>query len=278
MRIGTILLTFACAVLIFTCLGVETAPTTTQPSTTTPPSTATQPSTTTQPSGLTIRGTVKTSGVWDLQKPDLARVVIYFNSDPALDATTAPRGHATVAQKNKAFVPNFLVIPRGTSVEFPNWDNFDHNVFSFSKAAPAFDLDRYPRGQSKSRTFESVGVIQTFCNIHPEMRAIIFVTPNAYFTHADAEGKFQINNVPPGHYELVAWQERCGEQHQTVDVHQGDMPDTSFTLSENRQSILANDPPADDPSYGIEHGLGVKRNRLNLPVVKDSHPAIDPEE
>ena len=189
-----------------------------------------------------------------------------------------PHAHATVAQKNKAFVPNFLVIPCGTDVEFPNFDHFDHNVFSISKAAPAFDLDRYPYNSSKTRNFDKVGVVQTFCNIHPDMRAIIFVTPNAYFTRADADGKFQLENVPVGKYNVVAWQERCGEQQQPVEVgNEWEPPEISFTLAENRQSILANDPPVRDSSYGVERGLGVKRERLNLPVVKESHPALDPD-
>jgi plastocyanin len=138
---------------------------------------------------VSLRGQVAVAGSWDVQKPDLSRVVIYLASDAALDAAPHPQGHATVSQKNKAFSPNFTVIPRGTDVEFPNWDCFDHNVFSVSKAAPAFDLDRYPKGQSKTRTFDKVGVVQVFCNIHPQMRAIIFVTPNICFTRADAQGQ-----------------------------------------------------------------------------------------
>ncbi len=230
----------------------------------------------TAPVGFTIHGRVKTAGGWDLQKPDLSRVVVYLGSSEALDKAGLPRGRATVEQRNKAFVPNFIVVPRGTDVEFPNWDHFDHNVFSISKAAPAFDLDRYPYGQSKTRTFDKVGVVQTFCNIHPEMRAMIVVTPNVYFARADGEGNFQIKGVPAGHYDLIAWQERCGEQHQAVEVKEGDMPEISFTLAENRQSILANDAPAAPASYGVEKGLGVKREKLNLPVVKESHPALDP--
>ena len=235
----------------------------------------TQPQATTRPQQrASIRGIVTLKGSWDLQKPDLTRAVIYLASNPVLDDAPAGIDHATVAQKDKSFVPNFTVVPRGTTIEFPNWDDFDHNVFSRSKAAPAFDLDRYPRGQSKSRVFEKVGVVQVFCNIHPQMRAIIFVTPNRYFARADADGKFEIPDVPTGQYELVAWHERCGEQRQTIEVR-SDAPEVSLTLEENRQNIIAHDPPKRDADYGIERGLGVKRERLNLPVVKDSHPAPD---
>jgi plastocyanin len=254
----------------------------TQPGTvsaTTEPSAAcTCPATTRPIAGGTIRGRVTISGDWSLQKPDLTRVVVYLASDPSLDSHTPPTGHATIAQRHRAFVPNFAVVERGTTVEFPNWDNFDHNVFSLSKAAPAFDLDRYPRGQSKSRVFDKVGVVQLFCNIHPFMRAMVVVTPNAYFARADGDGQFEIPDVPPGKYELVAWQEHCDDPQQNVVVGgPGTTSDVSIELREKGKSIVSSEAAPTDKGYGVESGMGLKREKLNLPVVKDSHPAPDPE-
>jgi len=241
--------------------------------TTVPSEAATRPS-----AGGVIRGKVAIVGDWSLQKPDLSRVVVYLDSNPALDSDTPPAGHVTIAQRNKAFVPNFAVVPRGTLIEFPNWDKFEHNVFSLSKAAPAFDLERYPRGQSKSRVFDKVGVVQLFCNIHPFMRAMVVVTPNAYFARATGDGEFEIANVPAGKYELVAWQERCDEQRTSVTVDAtGTLPEISLDLHEKGRSIVSSEAPPSNRGYGVESGMGLKRERLNLPVVKDSHPALDPE-
>lgn len=228
---------------------------------------------TTQPAGFAVRGKVAINGEWGFSKPDLGRAVVYLESDGKLDALGGEPKSASVSQKNKAFSPNFLVVRKGTNVEFPNWDQFEHNVFSRSKAAPAFDLERYPYGQSKSRIFDKVGVVQVFCNIHPQMRAIIVVTPNAFFARADEQGAFEIKDVPPGDYELVAWQERCEEARQKVHVGPGSATEISIRLEESRKSVLANDPPRHGAGYGVEHGLGVKREKLDLPVVKDSHPA-----
>lgn len=134
----------------------------TQPATVLAPSTA--------PSGVTVSGTVDFQSFLSFQKPDPSRVVIYLGSDPTLDSVPPPPKPFTVAQHNRAFVPNFIAIPKGAQVDFPNWDHFYHNVFSRSVAAPAFDLDRYPYGFSKTKTFDKVGVVQLFCNIHPFMR------------------------------------------------------------------------------------------------------------
>jgi plastocyanin len=228
--------------------------------------------------GGTVSGKITIGGDWSLQKPDLTRVVVYLASNPSLDSDVPPSGHVTIAQRHKAFVPNFAVVARGTTVEFPNWDDFEHNVFSISKAAPAFDLDRYPRGQSKSRVFDKVGVVQLFCNIHPFMRAMVVVTPNSYFSRADAGGKFVISNVPAGKYELVAWQERCDEQRTDLTIGgPGTTDDLSIELREKGRGVVSSEAAPRDNGYGVESGMGVKREKLNLPVVKDSHPALDPE-
>lgn len=225
-----------------------------------------------KPATTSIRGQISVNLGLDLQRPDLARAVIYLASDPTLDAMALPEDRPEVSQQNKQFVPNFLVVPRGTEVEFPNRDHFDHNVFSRSKAAPAFDLDRYPFGTSKSRKFDKTGLVQVFCNIHPSMRAFIFVTPNRFFTRADSQGRFELTGVPPGHYELIAWHERCEEKHQPIDIGAAAV-ETTIALEASRENIIANAPADRRAGYGVERGLGVKRERLNLPVVAESHPA-----
>jgi plastocyanin len=220
----------------------------------------------------TVRGKVSIKGGSLFQKPDLSRVVVYLSSSPDLDKKAGPTTQAVVAQKNKAFTPNFVIVPVGTEVEFPNWDTFDHNVFSKSAAAPAFDLDRYPYGQSKKQTFGKLGVVQVFCNIHPEMRAVIYVTPNSYFTRADKDGNFEITGLPSGSFEVIAWNERCEEQHQTVQIQPARPSEITFTLQESRQRVLSTGEDRRG-GYGVERGLGVKQEKLDLPVNQDVHPA-----
>jgi plastocyanin len=240
---------------------------------------ATQPVTTrpeTASNGTTIHGKVAIATGWTLQKPDLTRTVVYLASAPALDAVPAPTTPAIMAQHGKAFEPSFVAIARGTTVEFPNWDHFAHNVFSRSAAAPAFDLSRYRYGESKSRVFEKFGVVQMFCNIHPDMRAMVFVAPNTFFARTETDGRFEIRNVPPGQYALVTWNERCTEARQSITIAGAAVPEVSLTLQENRDNIMANDPPKDRDAYGTERGLSVKREHLGLPVVQDVHPAPVP--
>jgi len=220
-----------------------------------------------------VTGTLTAATTLDLQKPDLSRAVVYIAANDALDHEAPPKDPAIVTQHDKKFIPDFLVVSRNTTIEFPNDDPFDHNVFSRSKAAPAFDLDRYPKGMSKSRVFSETGVVQVFCNIHPSMRAMIVVTPNRCFARADARGGFSIPDVPPGKYTLVAWQDRCDEVRQEIEVTAGGASGITLQLKESRQGIMAAEGPAARQTYGLDRGLGVKQEKLNLPVVKDAHPA-----
>ena len=106
-------------------------------------------------------------------------------------------------QRDQRFVPHVLAITTGTTVDFPNGDVFYHNVFSLSKTA-RFDLGRYAVGSSKSVRFDRPGIVRVFCEIHSHMSAFVLVFAHHYFAVTDAEGRYHIDDVPPGTYTVVA--------------------------------------------------------------------------
>jgi plastocyanin len=109
-------------------------------------------------------------------------------------------------QKNKQFSPHLLVIPTGTSVEFPNEDPFFHNVFSLFNGK-RFDLGLYESGTRRSVRFDREGVSYIFCNIHPEMGAVVLALSTPYFGVSNADGNVLIHNVPVGSYRVTIWGE-----------------------------------------------------------------------
>jgi plastocyanin len=108
----------------------------------------------------------------------------------------------TLAQKNKAFAPGVLGVPAGSTVAFPNQDAIFHNVFSLTLPAP-FDLGLYRAGVSKSRVFAEPATYRVFCNIHPQMSAVIVVAPTPFVTVTDRDGAYTLT-VPPGRYRVTA--------------------------------------------------------------------------
>jgi hypothetical protein len=125
------------------------------------------------------------------------------------DAHPAALGHPgpfRLVQKDKQFTPHLLVVPTGSSVEFPNQDPFFHNVFSLFNGK-RFDLGLYESGTSRAVRFDREGVSYIFCNIHPEMAAVVLALSTPYYAVSTAAGAIAIHNVPPGSYRLHVWSE-----------------------------------------------------------------------
>ena len=135
-------------------------------------------------------------------------------------APPQPPAAPTLAQRDTAFEPSVLMVPLGTTVEFPNRDPFFHNVFSYSSAA-RFDLGRYPRGESKSVVFDEAGVVKVYCEVHESMRAAVVVVQNPFHTTVAPGGTFRIANVPPGRHTVVVWHHDGGVREVQVDVRAG---------------------------------------------------------
>ena len=124
--------------------------------------------------------------------------------DVASDPPAEPRTYRMV-QKNKRFDPHLLVVPVGSNVEFPNEDPFFHNVFSLYNGK-RFDLGLYETGGERGVRFDREGVSYIFCNIHPEMGAVILALSTPYYA-ISRDGAITIPHVPPGRYTLNVWSE-----------------------------------------------------------------------
>jgi plastocyanin len=161
--------------------------------------------------------------------PDLVRSVVYLESAPRGAFESGDGGHAVMDQRNETFVPHVLAVVTGTTVDFPNSDKFYHNVFSLSKIR-RFDLGRYAAGHSQSVRFDRPGIVRVFCDIHSHMNAFILVFSHPFFAITDDEGRYRIDNVPPGSYSLVAWNEGTSSDPKTAALAEGGNAELDFTL------------------------------------------------
>jgi plastocyanin len=148
---------------------------------------------------------------------DRRRAVVYLETAPRGAFETREGARAVIDQRDETFVPHVLAVTAGTTVVFTNSDRTYHNVFSLSKDN-RFDLGRYGRGHSKALRFEHPGVVRVFCDIHSHMSAFILVFAHRYFAVTDAEGRYRIDDVPPGTYTVVAWNEGQTRESRSVRV------------------------------------------------------------
>jgi plastocyanin len=156
---------------------------------------------------ITVTGRIAPEGAAKTSSAS-ASVVWVVPLGVSADSTPVAPMHAVLIQKNKAFDPHLLVVTRGSTVEFPNHDPWFHNVFSLFNGK-RFDLGLYEAGTSRTVHFDRVGISYIFCNIHPEMSAVIVVLPSSYFAIPNKQGEFSIASVPAGRYTLHVWNENA---------------------------------------------------------------------
>jgi plastocyanin len=116
---------------------------------------------------------------------------------------------AIMDQVNRAFVPDLLVIPTGSTVAFPNSDSVSHQIYSFS-AARKFQLPLYRGKPYPPVHFDQAGLVTLGCNIHDSMLAYVLVTDAPYFGRTDAKGSWSVD-VPRGTYRVTVWHPRMPE-------------------------------------------------------------------
>lgn len=157
-------------------------------------------------------------------------VIVYAES---LEEHVPPKpGHYELQQRGKTFIPHVLAIPVGSSVTFPNEDPIFHNVFSLSRPAP-FDLGLYRAGASKTRVFTEPGIYRVFCNIHPQMSALLLVLPTSWITETKADGAYRMD-LPPGRYRVTAWSERSQAASVQVDIQSSSCNAPDIVLDESK--------------------------------------------
>lgn len=135
----------------------------------------------------------------------LAGAVVFLDS-PQAAQLARPLSGAEMAQEKKAFVPDVLVVTRGTSVAFPNRDTVRHHVYSFSPAKK-FELKLYTGTPANPVVFDRTGVAVLGCNIHDHMVAWVLVLDTPYHATTLANGQ-AVLEAPPGKYTLRAWHAR----------------------------------------------------------------------
>jgi plastocyanin len=163
--------------------------------------------------------------------PDPSPAVVWLEKAPAakMDPKTLE-----IRQEGLELRPRVVAIPVGSTVKFPNQDDLFHNIFSYSKAK-RFDLGRYPKGESKSETFDTKGQVDLRCEVHEFIRGYIHVFDHPYYAVAGEDGSYTIPKVPRGKYTLVAWKEFFEPVRQDIEVNaDGAKVDVTMARFEDR--------------------------------------------
>ena len=172
-----------------------------------------------------IKGTVKVKG---LRSP--ANVLVYLTKAPS-GSMDLSNTNFVMDQLNLEFRPHVLPVLVGSTVQFPNNDQVDHNIFSMSRTKK-FNLGSYKPGDSKAVLFEKPGIVELRCDVHAEMAAYILVMNNPYFAVTDKNGNFRIPDasylqqagleeladLATGKYFIKTWHEKLKTQKEAITI------------------------------------------------------------
>lgn len=193
-----------------------------------------------------------TDAAKDTPQRGAQNVVVWLN--PLTDVPPEPKPPAQplrLVQKNKSFEPHVLVVPVGSIVEFPNHDPFFHNVFSLFEGK-RFDLGLYEAGSTRDVHFDRPGISYIFCNIHPQMSAVIVALDTPYYGIPSSRGEIVIPDVPPGRYIMHVFDESALPDALNSMSHEITVSDKNSTLGVLRLAE-ARIPAAHKNKYGRDY-------------------------
>ncbi|HYB64157.1 MAG TPA: methylamine utilization protein [Steroidobacteraceae bacterium] len=142
---------------------------------------------------------------------------------------------AVMDQINRAFAPDLLVVPVGSTVTFPNSDSVSHQIYSFSPAK-RFQLPLYRGTPYPPVHFDQAGVVTLGCNIHDEMVGYLVVTDAAYYGRTDAKGAWS-NELARGRYRITIWHPRMRDEapdlERELTIGEGDHAELTLRLNKS---------------------------------------------
>jgi plastocyanin len=192
-------------------------------------------------SALTLNGTVMTAD----GEPVFEAVITAVGTQktkPVL--ATSPR---KMDQKHREFVSHILAAHVGESVLFPNSDNIQHHIYSFSPTN-SFEIQLYKDVVPKPIVFDKAGIVVLGCNIHDWMVGYVYVTDTPYFTQTNDKGAWSLN-LPPDDYTLTLWHPNLDTEN-NVQVQQLKLTAEKTAPIEQKITLKTTSrtgkPPADD--------------------------------
>jgi hypothetical protein len=149
----------------------------------------------------------------------LANVVVYVKSGLGERRFDTPQHPVILDQKGCMYEPHIVALMTNQTLEIRNDDATIHNVHAMPKDNNEWNKAQRAGGAALETSFPRPELaIQFMCNVHPWMRAFVFVFSNPYYAVTSKTGSFELKNLPPGVYTIEAWQEKYGAQDQAVTI------------------------------------------------------------
>ncbi len=135
----------------------------------------------------------------------VANTVVFLRNITRGKAMDLPAPRRFLDQKNCRYEPHILLVPLRATLTVRDSDPLLHTVQMTGSAD--YNLPFVLAGQEATRSMTREGKVSLRCNVHVWMNGEMMVAPHPYYAVTDREGNFELTQVPPGDYEIVAWHE-----------------------------------------------------------------------
>jgi choline dehydrogenase-like flavoprotein len=149
----------------------------------------------------------------------VANTVVFLKDISRGKAMDLPQQRRFLDQRLCRYEPHILLVPANSELQMKSSDATLHTVHM--DGAATYNLPFPFINQTTARKMPTVGLVSLRCNGgHTWMNAEMFVVPHPYYAVTDESGKFELSDVPPGEYQVVAWHEGWSvmRQEATYDV------------------------------------------------------------
>jgi hypothetical protein len=162
----------------------------------------------------------------------LANVVIYVSDGLAGRTFQPPQQPAVIEQKGCQYKPHVLAMQANQKLDVVNSDETTHNIHPTPNNNREWNMTQ-PHGVPLEQTFAREEIaIPVKCNVHPWMKGYIAVFKHPYFAVTDKNGGFDLKDLPPGSYTIMAWQEKLGTLTQKITVGAGESKTLDFAFKQ----------------------------------------------
>ncbi len=155
---------------------------------------------------------------------------------PADAGFETPEEPATLTQEGCVYAPRVFGLMVDQPLEVLNPDGILHNVNARSRINRPFNLAMTSQQEKLTVSFSEPEFMFEFrCDVHPWMIAYCAVMEHPFFDVTDEDGRFTIDGLAPGEYEIEIWHERLPSQTATVTVEEGETVELEFVLEMPRR-------------------------------------------
>jgi hypothetical protein len=161
----------------------------------------------------------------------LANIVVYVKAGLGNYTFEAPTNPVVLNQKNCIYEPHVVALMTQQPFEIQNSDPTMHNVHPLPSQNRQWSSSQPPGSAALRSTFvRPEFAMPVLCNVHPWMRAFVFVFEHPYFEVTSIAGAFELKNLPPGTYTIAAWHEKFSSPDQVVTIGPRESKSISFTF------------------------------------------------